>query len=182
MILQTTLPRYAQDMLWLTDNKTLAIPVAPLIELDASSSPPLTLRWGSKKGAPLVHWDESAEILAWDGVLTVRGHVEAAHILDEIIVLELRGAILPNTSPQLPSLDDLRDDTFHREPTFYTPTDKSAWYGMVVPLESPLVDFAQQALVGSQLVDCTASFAPDKTGLHHVVGMPLLLDSLTLYG
>jgi hypothetical protein len=171
-------PGYALEMLWLTDEKGTAMPLSEA----KKAAPPMTLRWGHAEGTPLTQWTQPKQ--TWDGSVRVRGHLEAAHYLeaDELMVLEVRGTLITATERRFPTLEDLRQPAFQREPSFYVETSSPSWYAFLLPLDSLLVDFAQQALVGRHLTDCYGALAHENTGFQHLLGMPLLLNSLTVYG
>jgi len=59
--------------------------------------------------------------------------------------------------------------------------EPQGWYAFLLPLESPLSDFAHHALVNGYIVDCYGTLAEDGAGFEQWLGLPLLLESMTLF-
>jgi hypothetical protein len=181
--LQITLPHYAQDMLWLTGKSfQMQIPNVASVDLSKFTDQlPLVLRWGTAEGSPLQRWHTMSSQMTWDGELRIGGFVEATHILMhqhmELMVIEVQGNPLDTDFIRLPSMQDLRNAPFER--SLFVEADAIHWYSFLLPLDSPLSDFAHHALVNGQAADFYGRFAD---GFQNVVGMPILLESMTLYG
>ena len=107
-------------------------------------------------------------------------HIMSVDELD-LMVIEVSGGLIPDGFTRLPSLEDLKQNTFRRD-SFYSGEQDEHWYAFLLPLESPLVDFAHHALVNGHAVDCYGSLADEQAELHKMVGMPFLLESMSLYG
>ena len=179
------IPAYAQDMIWITffpglpqksSGKPIAIP---------DDTGHILLHWGTENGAPLIQLPIDTQEIRWTGSIGVKGHVEATHIMSvdelDLMVIEVSGGLIPDGFTRLPSLEDLKQNTFRRD-SFYSGEQDEHWYAFLLPLESPLVDFAHHALVNGHAVDCYGSLADEQAELHKMVGMPFLLESMSLYG
>jgi hypothetical protein len=184
--LHIKLPDYAREMLWLT-GKTFQMQVPNTATIDLSKFTgelPLVLRWGTADGSPLQRWQAMTQYMNWQGEVAIGGFVEAVHLLVkghlELMVMEVRGNTLDPDAIRLPSMADLRNAPFER--TLFAEEDAFNWYAFLLPLDSPLSDFAHYALVNGQAVDCYGCFAEQVTGFQEVVGMPLVLESITIYG
>lgn len=182
------LPPYAKGMLWLAGANGFQAQVnASPAEIPAfSEESPLMLRWGTPDGSLLAMWTEYQPIVRWDGQLRIGGHVEISHLLviDDLewMIVEVTGKPLASAMVRLPSLAALRQAPFQRPIYFSYDDTPDYWYAFLLPLENPLSDFAHHALVNGHAVDCYATFAAQKAGLHKVIGMPFVLESMTLYG
>jgi len=177
------LPAYAQDLLCLVDETGESLPVAAQGETSYTlAAPPYQLRWGHPQGTPLAEWQSPPE--TWEGAVRLSGHIELCHLLrlknTEFMVCELHASLIPTETPRFPLIQDFRAGRFERD-LFFT-TRESAWYPCLLTLDSPWSDFIQPALANGQRVDVYASLASEKSGLQHVLGLPLVLESLTLYG
>jgi hypothetical protein len=109
--------------------------------------------------------------------------LNTAHVISleelDLMILELNGFPLAD-SPRLPNLEQLRAGPYQADNTLEVP-ERTYWYALALPLDSPLTDFAYQSLVNGNAIECYASLADPSVGLHKVVGMPFVLDSVTLY-
>lgn len=185
-------PPYALDMLWLTT----ASGEASALQLDGSFSlenvtypvSALQLRWGNARGSVLTIWETNTTQtplqLKWDGKTTIGGFVERTHILEfndmPMMVVEIVGGVYPRSFMMLPSLEQLQmTDAFTRDQQ-PDPSEEENWYSVLLPLESPFVDFVHHALVNGSAIDAYAHLANDDDNWHQLTGMPLILEQLTL--
>lgn len=176
-------PNYARNMLWLTGEGDLAkLDKQGTVDLPNQESP-LTLRWGHPQGSPLAAWSKAPLTFTWEGLVHVWGHFNTAHLVTvadlDLMILELNGNVMP-TAPRLPSLEQLRSGP-HLSDNSIPAESQTAWYAFAVPLDSPLTDFAYQSLVNGNAIECYGALAEPNIGLHKVVGMPFVLESVTLY-
>ncbi|NJL94665.1 MAG: hypothetical protein HC915_13550 [Anaerolineae bacterium] len=181
------LPSYTHDMLWLTAGEELRHKLTPsgvTITRLSEEMPPFTLRWGHPGGSPLMQWSSTSGQLMWDGRLRMVGRVDSLHILaeDELMIMEISGYLRDAQQPRLPSLQTLQTRLFQASPMVIEPEGDPAWYAFLMPLDSPLSDLAQQAFFNETSLECWGSLAHEAPGFHHLVGMPFILESLTVHG
>ena len=179
------LPAYAEDMLWLKPDDGPAIQIPPQGQADIPSAAAFTLHWAHQEGSPLYRWISVTDNshLTWDGLVRLGGFVDRSHILEfhglGLMVIELMGSIyLPSEYPSLPTFADLQAAPYKREDARYL--EPEHWYSLLVDLDSHFADFLHHALVNGNAIDCTASLGDDEGGWHELVGLPLLLETLTL--
>lgn len=183
---QGTLPDYASDMLWLTGKNGQAIHIQPDGQFEAIQSDEIALRWGHPEGATLALWHvegESPSLLDWDGVVALGGFVDRTHVVAfngiGIMVVELLGGAYAHSAASFPNLDTLRTGPFHRDED-RRPSSDRLWYSLLLDIETPFADFMHHALINGNAIDCTAVLGEAEAGWHHLTGLPLLLESLTL--
>ena len=182
--LDANLPVYARDMLWLVgaEDSPAKIKAGDVIELPNKAG---SLRWGTPDGSALIQWPAEAERIFWKGEVAVSGFVEVSHMMSrgdlELMTLEVSGTPRASAVHRLPSWTDLRQKPYKRDE--FAPNDDKArhWYAFLLPLESPLSDFAHHALVNGYAVDCYGVLAEDSAGFDEWLGLPILLESMTLY-
>jgi hypothetical protein len=181
-----TIPAYAQDMLYVVsgDNTAQSRGKYGKFTLDQAPDRSLGLTWGAG-GPTLVVWTRAPEssTLRWDGRVKVGGFIERFHGLEigglEVVVAEVVGGPFPIDHVGLPSLDDVQHGIFAR-PSDVEPLGRDQAYPFVILAESNLAALAQDALVSGLAVDAYGSLAGEAGRWHEVVGLPLLLDSLTI--
>lgn len=187
---QYRIPAYAQAMLCLVPEGGKGSQVQGQrgsFTLDTSppSTGPLRLVWGSAAGPILAVWDRLPDDLRldWDGRVKVGGFVERLHAREvgglEVVIAEVVGGPLPADHVGLPSLGDMRHGLYART-SDDEPLYKDQVYPFVILAENNLASLAQDALVSGLAVDAYGSLASDENRWHEVVGLPLLLDMLTL--
>lgn len=184
--LNLSLPAYAEGVLWLTSPPYFqqALPRQRTIELSTTPTIPLSLRWACADGAPLARWNALPETLSWNGKLRVGGHVDAAHFITlgelDLMIIEVLGNLLPLSVKRLPELSDLQAGFYMRDDETIE-DEQDYWYAFILSLDDPKADFAHHALVNGSAVDLYGHLAEDEAGFQSLVGLPLLLDSLTLF-
>lgn len=176
--LTVDVPNYALPMLWLaapdrspqqlTTNETMI-----------EGGDDLALRWGTPDGAVLFHWE--GQSIRWLGAVAIEGHIDRLHIIDDLIVIEVIGYPIEIRQRRLPTLAMLKEEPFDRD-SFASYPDDEYWYAFVMDIDSDFVDFANHALVNGGLVQLFGGLATDDNDLQRVVGLPLVLDSMTLLG
>ncbi|MCI0714609.1 MAG: hypothetical protein L0154_30925 [Chloroflexi bacterium] len=183
--LDLALPAYAKDMIWLKPGDGPAIQIQAQARVEIPAATALTLHWTHPDGSPLHRWTSVMDNsrLTWDGIVRLGGFVDRSHILEfhglALMLVELMGSIyLPADYPSLPTLADLQAGPYKREDARYPAPEH--WYSLLIDLDSPFADFLHHALVNGNAIDCTASLGGDEGGWHELVGLPLLVESLTL--
>jgi hypothetical protein len=186
------IPAYAQDMLCLVPDGGEVRRVRGqhgTLDVAPTFSGPLRLAWESAAGPILAVWDRLPDNLRldWDGRVKVGGFVERLHAREiggqDVVIAEVVGGPLPADHVGLPSLDDMRRGVYARTADV-EPLYSDQVYPFVVLAENNLASLVQDALVSGLAVDAYGSLAseePNWRGLHEVVGLPLLLDMLTLH-
>ncbi len=180
------IPAYAQDMLYLVcdDNAVQTRGKYGKFKLDAAPPGPLSVTWGAG-GPTLVVWSHPPEAarLQWDGRVKVGGFIERFHGLEvggvEVVIAEVVGGPFPINHVGLPSLDDMHNGIFARL-SDAEPLGRDQSYPFIILAESNLAALAQDALVSGFAVDACGSLADDAGRWQEVVGLPLLLDTLTI--
>lgn len=183
-VLKINVPAYAKNMLWITSGSEFQQRIPETMQATLPAAPDgLTLRWGTATGSPLRYWPETTKNIIWNGHVRVSGHVDCTHLIRvgkmDMLILEVRGSLLPLNKPRLPSLEDLRKAPYEHD--LFLENIEEAWYAFVLELDSPFADFTHHALINRQAVDCYGALAEESGGFHRLVGMPLLLESMTLY-
>ncbi len=189
------IPPYAQTMLWVQQGAHAAqahgergvFALSARGDSTDASREPLTLAWGAPGGPPLAIWPapETAPFVGgWQGAAHIGGFVERLHVLEahdlELVIAEIEGALLPPDYPRLPGLEQMRAAPFRRLPEPDLPAGARHTYFVLAPVESALADYLHHAMVSELAVNCRAALGPQAGEWHALVGLPLLLDSLTL--
>lgn len=186
--LQINCPAYALPILRIEHGQTI-YPVEQSktkIELagEVTSDTPLRLRWGHEDGAPIMRWNSWPQAMQWDSKIAFSGHFDAAHIMKhgdyDLMIFEAIGNLLPIGFQRLPPLGRFAQGAYWRDDTDIEDVD-DYWYSFILLLDDPLVDFAHQAFQHGAPVDVFGSLTSQDSGFHDLVGMPFLLDSVTLY-
>lgn len=124
--------------------------------------------------------------LGWDGSVTVIGYVEQMHWQQvgelPLAVMELVGYAVPPTYRRLPPLPLPAIGDRHGLHTDHPDNVTEQVYYLLTDAESPLAAAAQDALVSSLRVVCTASLGTQEARWYEIVNLPLVLDALTLIG
>ncbi len=181
------IPSYAQDMLYLVSGEAVAQAQGKQghFSLDETPEIPLRLVWGGADGPTLAVWQALPEqgSLEWDGRVKVGGFIERLHARElgglEIVIAEVVGGSFPVDHVGLPSLDEMRQGIYAR-PSDEEPFDQDEAYPFIILAESNLASLVQDALVSGLAVDAYGALASEAGRWHEVVGLPLLLDTLTL--
>jgi hypothetical protein len=171
---QFDIPTYAQDMLFLVTSAG-AVRAQGGHGRFTPDGPTLAIWNAVSNGKPLN--------LGWDGRVTAGGFVERLHAREigglDILVAEVFGGAFPADYIGLPSLDDMRRGVFGR-PADAEPAVRSQTYPFIILAESNFAGLVQDALVSGLAVDAYGALASDDSRWHEVVGLPLLLDAITL--
>jgi hypothetical protein len=186
-LVDNELPEYSQELWWLTNERGEAVQFDEAGRFEISPSLKLDLRWAHPAGAVLNRWTMHPVPpyeLNWDGVIRLGGFVERTHIVEfdglGLLIAELVGGAYPQTYQGLPSLADLQAKPFARDESESDPSGDGHWYSLLVPLESPFADFLHHCLVNGNALDCQCRLGDDEGGWQDVVGLPLIVEGLSL--
>jgi hypothetical protein len=177
------IPPYAQDMLWVRGGDRAVKTSGPrgAFALDAEPAA-LRLAWGTADGPPLCLWHHSPYV--WQGTVGVGGFIERLHAFEahglELVVAEIEGGLLPTNYCRLPTCAQMQRAPFRRDPETEQPLPESFIYLFLALADSVQAEYLHHAMVGQLAVDCFATLGPQQGGWHELVGLPLLLDSVSL--
>jgi hypothetical protein len=177
-------PAYAQDMLWIEGGGQPVQATGPRGQFALDAAPDeIVLAWGRPGGTPLAVW-RAGEPVTWDGEVALAGFVERIHVLEtneiELVIAEIEGSLLPRGYPFLPTLEDMRENPFAREANADRPAALKATYPVVALADSIHADYLHHAMVSELSVDCGAALGPHEGGWHTLIGLPLLVERLSL--
>ena len=181
------LPDYSQLLWWLSNERGATVQIQADGSFEISPSLKLELHWAHPAGAVLNQWTIDPVPpyeLHWDGIIRLGGFIERTHIIEfdglGLLIAELVGGAYPQTYQDLPTLADLQANPFRRDETESDPSSDGHWYSLLVPLESPFADFLHHCLVNGNALDCQCSLGDDEGAWHEVVGLPLIVEQLSL--
>lgn len=185
-------PPYAQDMLWVQAGDQAVQTSGPrgkfTLETVSGANTPVTLAWGLAGGPPLAVWqtpsDPQSWIPDWHGTAAVGGFVERLHVLEvhglELVLAEIEGELLPVDYPRLPGLEQMRRAPFSRRAVPEAAVARQFTYTIVMLADSIYAEYLHHAMVSELAVDCFAVLGPQDGHWHEIVGLPLLVESLSL--
>jgi hypothetical protein len=183
------IPPYAQDMLWVQSGEQAAQASGPrgafTLEVNGAE---ITLAWGVPDGPQLAKWPVcptgAPVILDWPGSVGAGGFVERLHILEtrglELVVAEIEGDLFPAGYGRLPKLADMRAGPFRRHDETGFAGARPFTYTFLALADSVYAEYLHHAMVSELAVDCFATLGPQDGRWHEIVGLPLLLDSMSL--
>lgn len=187
-----TLPDYAQPMLWLRGDADPVRVSGPrgAFELDVpeNGEGTIDLAWGVPNGPLLARWpvtlSDDAVVLGWRGMIGVGGFVERLHAFEvrgiELVVAEIEGALLPPRYRHLPTLEQMRRAVFERDDVAEAPDTPEFIYTLIAMADSIHAEYLHHSMVSELAVDVRASLGPQAGRWHEVVGLPLLIESVSL--
>ncbi|MBN2471321.1 MAG: hypothetical protein JXN59_11395 [Anaerolineae bacterium] len=147
----------------------------------------LRLEWGAAGGPILAVWAAPGPgtwVAGWQGAVGVGGFVERLHVLEahdlELVIAEVVGGLLPPGYQRVPTLADMRQAPFTRTTEDSQPLSPECTYTFLAMAESIHAEYLHHAMVSELAVDCFAALGPQAGGWHAVVGLPLLLESVSL--
>ncbi len=186
------IPAYAQTMLWLggNDASTRLEGGRGAFDLDVPDNGVgfLDLTWGVAGGPLLARWpvtlSDDTVTLGWRGMLAVGGFVERLHAFEtrglELVVAELEGALLPSNYPRLPTLEQMRRGVFVRDDSGDSADMPEHSYPLIALAGSIHADYLHHAMISELAVDCFTTLGPADGLWHEIVGLPLLVDMVSL--
>ncbi len=182
------IPAYAQPLLWLRQGDAAVQLSGPrgAFTLDGSGEGDLRLMWGTAEGTPLANWTETGGgplTLDWNGHVAVGGFITRLHALEvrdlEMVIAEVEGGLLPSDYVRWPSLAQMTATPFRRD-TDQSPIERDYTYTFLAMADSIYAEYLHHALVSEVAVDLYAVLGPQKGRWFEVVGLPLLLESVSL--
>ena len=183
------IPAYAQSMLWVRCGEQAVQACGPLGEFSlAASSGDLLLVWGVADGPALGTWPVPAEstllVLGWQGTVGMGGFIERLHTLEvrdlDLVIAEIEGDLLPPGYARLPSIDQMRAAPFRRTRDSEPVTPRQSIYTVMALADSVHADYLHHALVSELALDCFATLGAQSGGWHEIIGLPLLVDAVSL--
>lgn len=182
------IPVYAQSMLWVQSGECTAPASGPLgkftLEPPGQDGGELRLAWGVPGGPLLGVWPTPAAAMDWRGEVAVGGFVERLHVLErhglELVIAEIVGDGLPFGYSALPTLEQMRRAPFSRQNAPESSGARLHTYTLVMLADSVHAEYIHHAMVSELAVDCFVSLGPQDGHWHEIVGLPLLVESLSL--
>jgi hypothetical protein len=186
------IPAYAQDMLWMQQGahaaRTSGTRGAFSLDVPGDGTEAMFLVWGTADGPPLTVWhrpDTGAPFtVGWQGAVSVGGFIERLHVVEarglELVIAEVEGGLLPPSYRRLPTLVQMQTAPFTRQGSDDPPLMRDFAYTFLAAAESVYAEYLHHALVSELAVDCFAVLGPQKGRWHEIVGLPLLLESVSL--
>ncbi|NDJ77411.1 MAG: hypothetical protein GYB65_14255 [Chloroflexi bacterium] len=186
------IPPYAHEMLWMQQGAHAARASGERgefsLDVPGDGRQALHLVWGTAGGPPLTIWhrpDTAAPfVVGWQGGVCMGGFVERLHALVvrglELLVAEVEGGLLPPNFRRLPTLVQMQSAPFARQASTEHPVTRNFTYTLIADADSIYAEYLHHALVSELAVDCCARLGPHEGHWHEVVGLPLLIESVTL--
>lgn len=158
------------------------------LDVTANADEPIRLRWGTANGPPLADWRISGAnmpfVAGWQGTVAVGGFVERLHALErrglEIVVAEVEGTMLPPDYARLPTLDQMQRAPFRRRTEPEPDVAREYTYTFLALADSIYAEYLHHAMVSELAMDCITVLGPQEGRWHEIVGMPLLVEAVTL--
>lgn len=186
-------PTYAQSMLWMQQGEHAAQLAGPLgaftLDVPGEGREEVRFVWGTADGPPLAIWfrpdTEAPFVVGWQGTVAVGGFIDRLHVLTarglDIVIAELEGELLPPDYRRLPTLSQMAAAPFSRQDDsdISFPT-RDHTYPLIAMADSIQAEYLHHAMVSELAVDCFATLAPQPGRWHEIVGLPLLLDAVSL--
>jgi hypothetical protein len=181
------IPPYAQNMLWVRANESAAQASGPrgAFALDDAGGE-IALAWGTADGPVLARWPDmpAGEVLGWSGSVGVGGFVERLHVFEtrglEVVVAEIEGDTLPMGYRRVPALADYQAGNVQRRDDADIGATRAYTYTMLALADSVYAEYLHHAMVSELATDCFATLGPQEGRWHEIVGLPLLIEALSL--
>jgi len=186
------IPDYAQDMLWMQQNAHAARTAGErgqfLLDVPGEGKDTMFVAWGTAGGPPLTIWHkpdtEAPFVVGWQGCVGVGGFVERLHVLEahdlELVIAEIEGCLLPANYRRLPTLVQMQQQPFRRIAEEEQESVCSYTYTFLAMADSVCAEYLHHAMVSELAVNCFATLGPHDGHWHEIVGLPLLIDSVSL--
>ena len=183
------IPAYAQNMLWVVADQSAAQVSGPrgTFALDDSGGD-IALAWGTADGPVLARWAHmpAGAVLDWTGSVGIGGFVERLHVLEthglDVLIVEIEGDVLPAAYRRVPTLADYQAGNLHPRDDADVGTTRAFTYTLLALADSVFAEYLHHAMVSELAVDCFATLGPQEGRWHEIMGLPLLIDALSLLG
>lgn len=183
------IPAYAQEMLWVQQGGNTVQAAGPRGEfsLAVSEPGPMQVAWGADDGPVILvtdlTTDDAPPEIHWQGTVNVGGFIERLHVLEthglELVIAEIEGRLLARDYPRLPSLAQMHEKAFSRSADYPAQT-LDFMYTVLAQADSIQAEYLHHAMVSELAVDCFTSLGPQEGQWHEIVGLPLLLNSVSV--
>jgi hypothetical protein len=181
------IPAYAQRLLWVRDGESAAQASGPrgAFALDDTGGE-IALAWGAADGPVLARWPgvPAGEVLGWSGSIGVGGFVERLHVFEthglDVVVAEIEGDVLPVDYRRVPTLADYQAGNVQRRDDADVGATRAYTYTMLALADSVFAEYLHHAMVSELAVDCFAALGPQEGRWHEIMGLPLLIEALSL--
>jgi hypothetical protein len=181
------IPAYAQSVLWVQSGEAAAQTFGPrgAFALDDTGGE-IALAWGTTDGPVLARWPDmpADEVLGWMGSVGVGGFVERLHVFEtrglEVVIAEIEGDVLPADYRRVPTLADMRAGKVQRRDDSAIGAIRAFTYTMLALADSVYAEYLHHAMVSELAVDCFATLGPQEGRWHEIMGLPLLIEALSL--
>lgn len=189
------IPDYARSMLWLHaggDTAPASGPRGAFTVTPAQAPHAFEVRWGRADGPPLAGWplpDDPAQdalVMDWNGSVAIGGFVERLHVGTfrglELVIAEIEGGRLPDGYRRLPTLADMRAGVFSRRASDDDDplSSRAHTYTCLAEAGTIEAEYLHHAMISELAVDCFTRLAPQAGRWHEIVGLPLLVEGISL--
>ncbi len=180
------IPSYAQAMLFAHVDSHSAQLQGEQGDVDLPETETLTLTWGQQGGA----LTQLSGELDWSGEVRVGGFVMSVHLAEfegldlPIALLTVEGHPLKPTTSPYPTAEQRRQ-TPYVSPHFLDGIDENFPEGIttwLVDSESLFLQVAQDSLSNQNRLHFYGQLATEAQGWHRLMALPILLESLTVFG
>jgi hypothetical protein len=181
------IPTYAQSVLWVQSGESAAQTSGPrgVFALDDTGGE-IALAWGTAEGPVLVRWPDmpAGEVLGWTGSVGVGGFIERLHVFETrglgVMVAEIEGDVLPADYRRVPTLADYQAGNVQRRDETDIGVTRAHTYTMLALADSVYAEYLHHAMVSELAVDCFATLGPQEERWYEIMGLPLLIEALSL--
>jgi hypothetical protein len=173
--------------LWVQADKTAAQASGPrgTFALDDSGGD-IALAWGTANGPALARWlpMPAGAVLDWTGSVGIGGFVERLHVLEthglDVLIAEIEGDVLPAAYRRVPTLADYQAGNLQPRADADVGTTRAFTYTLLALADSVFAEYLHHAMVSELAVDCFATLGPQEGRWHEIMGLPLLIEALSL--
>jgi hypothetical protein len=181
------IPAYAQNTLWVQAGESVAQASGPrgAFALDDTGGE-IALAWGTANGPVLARWPHmpAGDVLGWVGSVGIGGFVERLHIFEshglEVVVAEIEGSALPAGYRCVPTLADYQVGNLQRRADTDIGATRAFTYTTLALADSVFAEYLHHAMVSELAVDCFATLGPQEGRWYEIMGLPLLIEALSL--
>jgi hypothetical protein len=186
------IPAYAQYMLWMQQEEHAGRTAGErgqfLLDVPGDGNKALYVVWGTAGGPPLTIWykpdTEAPFVVGWQGSVAVGGFIERLHVLEafglELVIAEIEGSLLLPNYRRLPTLIQMQQTPFRRTAEDEQSPSPNFTYTFLAMADSVCAEYLHHAMVSELAVNCFATLGPHEGHWHEIVGLPLLIDTVSL--